>query len=141
MKLTNNNRLTHIENGRFVISNNVLPQAIQKLAEYEEMEEQQLIIKLPCKPGSSVFVIENNSSKCRDCCYYDDYEPYSACLKHCIQNPTNSYEPLCELHYWEIKQYNNVSLSYIINNLSKFGKTIFLTQTEAEKIKNKMEEM
>ncbi len=35
------------------------------------MKEQQLIIKLPCKPGSKVFIMENNASKCRDCNYYD----------------------------------------------------------------------
>lgn len=38
-------------------SNVTIKEAIDKLAEYEDLEEQGLLIRLPCKVGDTVYVI------------------------------------------------------------------------------------
>ena len=35
-------------------------QAIQKLAQYEDLEEQGLILRLPCKVGTTVYLIKSD---------------------------------------------------------------------------------
>ena len=36
-------------------------QAIQKLAEYEDLDEQGLLLRLPCKVGDTVYIISRNN--------------------------------------------------------------------------------
>ena len=67
--------------------------AIDKLAQYEELEEQNKLLKLPCAVGSLV------------------YEPY----------------PFMGDGAWEIDAHK-----VRLEDLEKIGKTVFLTQEEAE---------
>lgn len=39
----------------------VIYQAIQKLAEYEDLEEQNLLLRLPVKVGDTVYIISRNN--------------------------------------------------------------------------------
>jgi hypothetical protein len=74
---------------------------IQKLGEYEDLEEQGLLIKLPCKVGTDIFRIVNK----------------------------------------RIGRGNNRKFNLTIQrgkaqwgDYDKFGKTVFLTREEAEKV-------
>ena len=55
-------RYTEYHNGIAVIRDkSKLKEAMQKLARYEELEEQGLLLKLPCKVGDKAYhVIEDN---------------------------------------------------------------------------------
>lgn len=76
--------------------------ANQKLKEYEDLEEQGLLLKLPCKVGTMV------------------YEVYDFGLA------------------WEDWQIDQHPIS--LEDIPKFGKTVFLTNAEAEKALEEMEE-
>ena len=96
---------------------------LARLAEYEDAEEQGLLLRLPCKVGSTVYVID----------------------KYCVVNIDNEEcdsNELCETcrHY---KKY--VVCEKVMNNTFeimmmmqdycgrfRFGKTAFLTREEAE---------
>lgn len=95
--------------------------ACKKLAEYEQLEEQGLLVRLPCKVGVEVFVIlprDSHYTKCQikkieirptifgKICYFAEPVAKRGCCFRCFDN--------------------------------EFGKLIFLTSEEAEK---KLEEM
>ena len=91
-------------------------QAIQKLAEYEDLEEQDLLLRLPCKVGDTVYSIAN------DCKIY----PVKATREVRIVNGV--LHILCEsCRYSDLVSYNDI------------GKTVFLTQAEAEQKLKEME--
>lgn len=91
---------------------------VNKLADYEDAEEQGLLLKLPCPIGTTVYSIDRqiwiDEKGCRDCVYYaidgscDYEEEHPACTK-----------------VFETK--------FEFNMLDDFGKTVFLTKEEAEK--------
>lgn len=99
-----------------------------RLLDYEDLEEQGLLLRLPCKIGSEVWEIERqfwiDRKGCKDCIYfgndglgdycdYDEDSP-SACTKI-------------------------VPKKFNIRMLDDFGKTIFLTKAEAEQKLKEME--
>lgn len=80
-----------------------------KLAEYEDLEEAGLLVKLPCKLGDMVCAISRFcSGGIRDCVYA--YE-CSECSEH---DPVIVYE------------------KFKITMLSEIGKSVFLTREAAE---------
>lgn len=81
----------------------------KKLAEYEDLEEQGLLVKLPCKPGSTVYSIH--------------------------------YLPLSKKSV--IAEVENVDLFFLLLSVAenRFGKTVFLTQSEAEKKLRELEDL
>lgn len=91
-----------------------ISEAINKLAEYEDLEEQGLLLRLPCKVGDTV--------------YYR----------------TNKYILPVEINEINISNsdviYNGyfMKCTYEFDN-SDFGKTVFLTQVEAEQKLKEME--
>lgn len=88
---------------------------VNRLAKFEDLEEQGLLVRLPCKVGDTVYKITRFcSGGIRDCGY--SYE--------CSECP--EYKPFIE--YIEFK----------ITILKDIGKTVFLTREEAER---KLEEM
>ena len=76
---------------------------IERLAEYEDLDEQGLLLRLPCKVGNIVYKIVNQRDN------YDDtvYQIVSATI-------------------------------FELSMIDKIGKTVFLTQEEAEQ---KLKEM
>lgn len=104
-----------------------LRSAIDKLAEYEDLEEQGLLLKLPCKVGDTVYVIDKRYTKCS--LYDEEYSESNCwnCDKECDS----------KMYYVVVKRYVG-TLEWIVLRLKKFGKTVFLTQEEAE---NKLKEM
>ena len=86
---------------------------IERLAEYEDLEEQGLLLRLPCKVGDTVYSLDRFCGGSLDC-------PSRPC-KEC---------PDYQLEIYEGK--------FALKDIPEFGKTIFLTQEEAEQ---KLEEM
>ena len=99
--------------------------AIKKLADYEDLEEQGLLVRLPCKVGDKVW--DN---------YFGHPESYE--IKAFSYGYCDSYvEP--DIEDQIIFYYENYSGSITgAFPMSEIGKTVFLTREEAEK---KLEEL
>ena len=86
---------------------------IDKLADYEDLEEQGLLLRLPCKVGDRLYRIDFLGFIISDTVH----------SIHILQNTA-----YLEMNYWD----KDISLSEV-------GKTIFLTQAEAEQKLKEME--
>lgn len=97
----------------------VLNAVADKLGEYERAEEQDLLVRLPCKVGDTVYV---KLSACYKFKYTEaqvrDYTHFISC-GFCVVVTSTEFDKLAI-------------------PFSEFGKTIFLTREEAEK---KLEEI
>ena len=99
-----------------VLSGEYLYSAIEKLATYEDLEEQGLFVRLPCKVGTEVFVI------------FPGINHYAKCQIKKIEIKLNIFEKIC--YFIEPVVRRGQYLKYFNN---EFGETIFLTREEAEK--------
>lgn len=108
-----------------ILSGEYLYPAIEKLATYEDLEEQGLLVRLPCKVGDTVW--DNDFG------YPESYEIKAFSYGYC-----DSYvEP--DIDDEIIFYYENYTGSITgAFPMSEIGKTVFLTREEAEK---KLEEM
>ena len=107
-----------------VLSGEYLYPAIEKLATYEDLEEQGLLVSLPVATGTYVYVV----GSFLDCIY--DYE-------HCEATQKWKCEEYVQCEYEKKKYYvKEIKFTSIMKN--SIGKSIFLTREEAEK---KLEEM
>ena len=86
---------------------------IEKLAEYEDLEEQGLLLRLPCKVGTKVYAI----NRIIDYGEVGDKATYSYSI---IER---------EFQIYMMMEYARFA----------FGKTVFLTQAEAEQKLKEME--
>ena len=93
----------------------------KKLAAYEDAEEQGLLLKLPCKPKSEVFLICSRYTRCS---FEDVPFEESSCIG--CENDCDSHKEIY------IHRNSSVDVKWIVRNLNKFGKTVFLTKEEAE---------
>ena len=84
-----------------------LREVINKLSEYEDEEEQGLLLRLPCKVGDTVYLIESE-------CEGDIYD-CSHCCEHCACLNTFVAEVKFDAEWFDC-----------------IGKTVFLTREEAE---------
>lgn len=114
-----------------VLNGEYLYPAIEKLATYEDLEEQGLLVRLPCKVGDDVYIIPSPSV-------------YGL-------NIINGYEMLNKIYHQHIgtivittghwyvtsREEYGVYNEKVLNDIA-FGTTWFLTREEAEK---KLEEM
>ena len=86
-------------------------QAIERLAEYEDMEEQGLLVRLPCKIGATVYRFQR---------YFNDATLKSEIkIKPCV---VESVSTKCI-----------ITTDHVVMLFSNFGKNVFLTREEAEK--------
>lgn len=107
-----------------VLSGEYLYPAIEKLATYEDLEEQGLLVRLPVATGTNVYVV----GSFLDCIY--DYE-------HCEATQKWKCEEYVQCEYEKKKYYvKEIKFTSIMKN--SIGKSIFLTREEAEK---KLEEI
>lgn len=107
-----------------VLSSEYLYPAIEKLATYEDLEEQGLLVRLPVATGTNVYVV----GSFLDCIY--DYE-------HCEATQKWKCEEYVQCEYEKKKYYvKEINFTSIMKN--SIGKSIFLTREEAEK---KLEEI
>ena len=100
----------------------------ERLKEYEDLEEQGLLLRLPCKVGDTVYCIYERYTKCSE--NEQEFDEYSCQGCECLECDSHK-----ELYVQSQKVY---SLDWIVSNLKRFGKTVFLTQAEAEQ---KLKEM
>lgn len=115
-------RLTFKEDGKWILKQDdnitrarereeLAQQTIDRLAEYEDMEEQGLLVRLPCKIGATVYRFQR---------YFND-----ATLKSEIK-----IKP-CVVESVSTKRI--ITTDHMVMLFSNFGKTVFLTREEAEK--------
>ena len=103
---------------------------MKKLAEYETAEEDGRMVVLPCKVGSTVYLICHRYTKCSK--YGESFEEYSC--SGCEEWECDSHKE----YYIHVNQ--SVSLEWIVRNmrLENFGKTVFISRQEAEKALKEM---
>ena len=93
---------------------------LQELKEYRDLEEQGLLLKLPCKVGTTVYVIDTIYECDND--YMD-----------CIMEFPNRYQ--CEIGFKCEYEHEKLVVrpeSFDFKMLDNFNKTVFLTKEEAE---------
>ena len=106
-----------------ILSGEYLYPAIEKLAEYEDLEEQNLLLKLPIPLNTTVYTIYT-----KQWCYYDD-----DCMEDIEYKCMNG--EFCEKqkvrHYLYTEKFSVPMINFI-------NKTVFLTREEAE---NRLKEL
>ena len=102
-----------------VLSGEYLYTAIEKLATYEDLEEQGLLVRLPVSIGTKVYMIASMF----DCIY--DYDNCKATQKWKCEEDIQ-----CE---YERKSYYVKEIEFTSIMKNSIGKSIFLTREEAEK--------
>ena len=117
-RLTNSDKEipTLIDNAKYWL------QVYFKLKDIEDLEEQGLLLRLPCKVGDTVYCIYERYTKCSE--NEQEFDEYSCQGCECLECDSHK-----ELYVQSQKAY---SLDWIVSNLKRFGKTVFLTQAEAE---------
>ena len=119
--------------------------AFSKLAEYEDLEEQGRLLRLPCKVGTIVYQMENNTDACYKCNNFesdgycdDDYcrnknvHDKNGDLDFYVFNPQFADKPLCKKQFYEIEEYTMKTIDEIFCRRNDFGKTVFLSRAEAK---------
>ena len=98
-----------------------LAEWLEELKEYEELEEKGLLLKLPCKVGDTVYLIDR---------YVNSREWHLVYGEHRVTDIllNENREPKIRI--------TNTYGSY---ELSDFGKTVFLTKEEAEQELKRLE--
>lgn len=100
-----------------------ISEVLKKLAEYEDLEEQGKLLKLPCAVGDTVYCIYNRYTKCS--ANNQEFEESSCigCESECDSRK--------EYYVQEQKAY---SLDWIVTQIinKHFGKLVFFTREEAE---------
>ena len=133
-----------------VLSGEYLYPAIEKLAAYEDFEDQNLLVRLPCKVGNIVYV-DSTILPIEDMECYEDIDnkipPYFQGRVVSFRFAKRNYVKIAVkakwLHEWfddetgPESDYIECEKKFSIL-LSTIGKTVFLTREEAEK---KLEEM
>ena len=89
---------------------------IEKLAEYEDLEEQRLLIQLPVPIGTTVY----------------EFEPLNKTVKECTKRIVIKYT------MYDDSIWFNFADGYM-KDIKDFGKTVFLTREEAEQKLKEME--
>lgn len=106
----------HVGFGRFFEG-----EAVDKLAEYEDLEEQGKLLKLPCVVGDTVYLIDDIEK---------EFERVSVVTEISIEDGNEIYIMISDGFQ------SGSSGSFGVDD---FGKTVFLTQQEAEQALKEME--
>ena len=93
----------------------IMTSICEKLGKYEDLEEQDRLIKLPCKIGTEVY----------DITCWDDIEE-----KVVVKG---------KAYYRTIRKHKVTKFPFTYSDINDFGKTVFLTKSEAEQKLNEME--
>ena len=100
---------------------------LQKLADYEDLEEQGRLIKLPCKVGDTVW--DNDFG--RPCAYTITAFSFGECEEYICEPVTTK-----EVVFYYANSSGSITGSFAE---SEIGKTVFLTREEAEAKLKEME--
>lgn len=106
-----------------------IAQALNKLQEYENAEEDNLLLRLPCKVGTEVYEIAQqfwiDRKGCKDCVYFGNDGLGDYC-DYCEDEPAACTKI--------------VPREFTMRMLEDFGKTVFLTKAEAEQALEKLKD-
>jgi len=108
-----------------------ISKAIDKLAEYEQAEEDGLLIRLPCKPGDKAYVIESHRI----------YEGiwYRVGMLEDLDGNGLEFEGYVYYDTFDDEERADIEVGICVDkNNERLGKTIFLTKAEAEQALAKM---
>ena len=93
-----------------------------KLAHYEDLEEQGRHLELPCSEGDTVWCLSKRQTKCtHENKEFDEYLCAECEVREC-DSRTKMY----------IRETKASSIIWIVTYLENFGRTIFLTEAAAE---------
>ena len=95
---------------------------LNRLAEYEDMQEQGLLVRLPCKVGDSFFSVRK---------FCDEYGELEEPVEHWDSDCYGCNLP-CNGKLKVVERKFN-SIHHIIAEMESIGDSIFLTREEAEK--------
>lgn len=99
---------------------------LEELKSYKDLEEQNLLVRLPYNKNKEIYIISSRWTVCSECgSRFDEYS-CSGC----------EYECDSKKEYYVYSTY--LSFIDVTTYVNQFGKTVFLTREEAEK---KLEEM
>lgn len=132
-RLTLSSKFNDVDSSIWLLENGIPKQLItddceeyeyvKKLAEYENLEEQGLLLKLPCKVGDTVYEVQKIRRRIQS------LEIISAYIGR-----------MGELYFnWELKDGIGIYQNIRGFGMSQLGKTVFLTQAEAEETLERME--
>ena len=114
------------ENYNNLIDNHtMLEKCLRKLAEYEDLEEQGLLLRLPCKVGDTVYKVWPCSKNGKSIAEFEISHIY-------VDNPQFIEFSMIS------KKNKNATYPYRFFKDFEIGKTVFLTKEEAE---HKLKEM
>ena len=97
--------------------------AIRKLAEYEDLEEQQKLLKLPCAVGDTVWYWDKDRDPLEEA-------PFEGCIYGYEIDSSNSVLIIIKPKITFIPAWNSVIRDNLF--IEDFGKSIFHTRQEAE---------
>ena len=100
---------------------------LQELKEYRDLEEQGLFLKLPCKVGTTVYVIDT---------IYECDNDYMDCIMEFPDRYQCERGFKCEYEHEKLVVRPE---SFDFKMLDNFNKTVFLTKEEAEKALERLE--
>lgn len=108
---------------------------VGQLMYFLESNEKGLLWVLPCKEGTTLYEIRNNTDACASCPAYDGYDPWCGKSKdhHLSSYPELATKPLCEKQFMEIVKITP-DLNWIFEHRTEFGKTVFLDKEAAETV-------
>ena len=100
----------------------IVPKLYKHLAEYEDLEEQGLLLKLPCKVGTVAYLIDHNFVRMERKpikCIIDEFtvDRYNDC--YAVLNGAEKF--------YMMRRFRAI-------NIKQFGETIFLIKEDAEKV-------
>jgi hypothetical protein len=105
-------------------------EALEEIQTYRDAEKQGLLLKLPCKVGSTVYLINSRYTECTQ--EGQEFDEYSCQGCECLE---------CDSHKeYYIHTNKSVSIEWIVEHLKEIGKTVFLTKEEAEQVLKQMGE-
>ena len=112
-------------------------EAMDEFDEYKTLEEQGLLIRLPCKVGDTIFVIAENYAKCGSHYNCEDYDFEQYLITWCEKYCPNGYQGTGVIQgtVSTIKiTYDAIIVQIIVESgsLWKKIKDIFLTKEAAE---------
>ena len=93
----------------------IMTSVCEKLGKYEDLEEQGRLVKLPCKIGTEVY----------DITWWDDVQE-----KVVVKG---------KAYYRTVHKHKITKLPFTYSDIDDFGKTVFLSKSEAEQKLKEME--
>lgn len=114
-----------VEYSKRYLEHKLVAEWLEELKEYRNLEEQGLLLKLPCKVGDVIYEVD-------EAILLDDVIEPIKCKVTYILLKTEIYIDV------EVIEGHGIGSTYTFE-VEDFGKTVFLTKEEAEKVLERLE--